>query len=56
LKIYSLICGDYFGTNEKCDKLMAETPKMNPKTYSRPKSIFLPAIALLESFPDLDLD
>jgi hypothetical protein len=29
---------------------------MNPKTYLRPKSIFLPAIALLESFPDLDLD
>jgi len=50
----SLVCGEYFGSNEKCDKLIAETPKMDSKTYVRPKSFFLPGIALLESFPDFN--
>jgi len=47
-------CGDYFDSSDKCDKLIRETPKNDPKTYVRPKSFFKPMIDLMESFPDLD--
>ncbi len=46
-------CGQYFENNDKCFKLVAKTPKLNHKTYVRPKSIFLPLISLLESYRNL---
>jgi hypothetical protein len=46
-------CGQHFENNDKCFKLVAKTPKLNPKTYVRPKSIFLPFISLLESYRNL---
>jgi hypothetical protein len=46
-------CGQHFENNDKCFKLVAKTPKLNPKTYVRPKSIFLPLISLVESYRNL---
>ncbi len=46
-------CGQHFEDNDKCFKLVAKTPKLNPQTYVRPKSIFLPLISLLQSYRNL---
>jgi len=52
----SSFCGEYFTKTEKCNKIIDITPKLNPKTYIRPKSIFLPLISLIESFQNVKCD
>ena len=45
-------CGQYFSENQKCNKLIANTPKLN-NTYVRPKSIFQPIVGLMDSFRNM---
>lgn len=45
-------CGPYFGDTQKCSRLLAKVPKLN-ESYVRPKSVFIPAISLMESFRNM---
>jgi hypothetical protein len=50
------MCGDYFDQNARCDKLLAKTPTPDPKSYVRPKSLFAPVMALVDSYRTIRCD
>ncbi|CAG2106795.1 unnamed protein product [Medioppia subpectinata] len=51
-----MVCGEYFGQNTRCSELIARTPKPDPQSYARPKSLFVPAMQLMDSYRTLRCD
>ncbi|XP_054155094.1 uncharacterized protein LOC128953618 [Oppia nitens] len=51
-----MMCAEHWSSTGKCAKLLIEIPKMDSKTYERPKSVFMPIMKLFDSFPDVELN